>query len=1582
MSASRFWDLPVSRLGKGKLKSAVGRRAEPLRLERLEPRQLLATVAIESGAWHNPLTWDNGVPDATQRAIIQPGVTVTLAGTDHVADEIVIHGILDVLEESRPDPISLTADWIHINSGGEFRIGTSANRFDSSHFVLTLTGTDPEADHTIETTTGTMQVADNDGFLMTAAGGRILFYGNDKLGFTRLAETARPSDSVITVHNVIERNFDGTTSADSDGQLDWSVGDRIVIASSSYDYNDEEVRTITSIVNLGSTTELTLDSPLQHRHYGEIETYRNETRTWDIDLRAEVILLNRNVVVQGTQDTDVEFGDRANYGTGAGQNTGIGGHSMIMPGSGQITIDGVQFEQMGQTGMLGRYPVHWHVAGDRSGDVIRNSSITNSNNRGITVHGTQNVLIENNVLHDIHGHGFFMEDAAETGNRFLHNIALGIHRVGGGGTQDLTSDDPFVVPGITRGPDGKVNGLAPQGENGESTHDVGQNVVNRFQHSAAYWITNPDNTWIGNVSAGSEGTGFWVILPKSVLGLSRDTGLYDGLNPLQTNLLQFDFNTSHSAPVGLTFDRGGDLLPGPTSNNYEPPELMRINGFTGYKHQGTAVYHRADFGIFAESRFADNATSSFNTFNQEEHNVLFVGHSRGNPDPGALVSGYRFYDGPGHIAHAHFAGFAGENAHHFIVEGGANKHSMTTAQGISFEDDGTADTISIFHLDKADLATNHNPEFVAGRPDSFSAAILDLDGSLTAHGGGGPGYVLTPKLDFYRDSDDIIPPQGWNAYISNDRYAQLKIGVVANNDLAAHHIGGVQFEYIPEFRISNGSGHSIIVNKWNSTYVQRMYTKVNAGDYKIEFTHQMPETGFDLFLQVRKQHQSGDATVFHFPEMGRDFKPLVGTEVGSLTALRQSAENAFFRSLQGDLWIKMIAGNLSNALTIPVDPVAPWTVTNTHDSGAGSLREAITLANSRPGLDVIDFDIPGHGGVQTISPLTPLPAITDRVIIDGSTQSRIPVLDPGFELPALDLHQYATSVGNSPGELTGTPWSYLGNVGITRNLSAFQTGLIPAPTGDQHALLRATGILARTISGFEIGQQYRFDLLTMARQFGLKGNNLVVQLNPGQPDQVDLIDIPEVTFGEFTRVTSDPFVATSSSYTLAIYADRNGGELTGDRTTFIDDVRFQRVEGPDVPNMIVIDGSQLATGSGLRVQAASLVSSLTVGNFAAGAGVRIETAEGTTVEKLWAGVDWQGLNAAPNLYGIQILSNSNVIRESLIAGNSGDGIRVENAGGNIIYANRIGTDASASSPLPNSGNGVAIAESSGTVMVFNTIAFNHQAGVVVLGNSSNGNTIRINSLHHNAGPGIDLGGDGTTPNDQLDLDSGPNDLANYPWIASASTGGLNNATIRGGMTGLPNTSYVIDIYSSDSVNSSGHGEGQNYVTQATVVTNGNGQAKFQIPATVQRGLYVSAIATAHGNSSEFSASVEVAPADPNSRKLPGATDRGRDLGMRQQKLAPTAPAIPPWPQRETAQRETVPGNRAEPAPDTTGRAVTRIGKGRLPGGPAGCQADRFALLDRVFTSPCDGERSGYCIEFDDLAIEENSTSGPVRPRSG
>ncbi|MBD3558879.1 PD40 domain-containing protein, partial [Planktothrix sp. FACHB-1355] len=90
------------------------------------------------------------------------------------------------------------------------------------------------------------------------------------------------------------------------------------------------------------------------------------------------------------------------------------------------------------------------------------------------------------------------------------------------------------------------------------------------------------------------------------------------------------------------------------------------------------------------------------------------------------------------------------------------------------------------------------------------------------------------------------------------------------------------------------------------------------------------------------------------------------------------------------------AGTVNSGTVVITDndsvPV-PNVVTNTNDSGPGSLRAAIEFANANLGKDTIRFNIPttdtGYNpvtGAFTIRPTSALPTITDPVVIDGTTQ--------------------------------------------------------------------------------------------------------------------------------------------------------------------------------------------------------------------------------------------------------------------------------------------------------------------------------------------------------------------------------------------------------------------------------------------------------------------------------------------------------------------------------------------------------------------------------------------------------------------
>ena len=109
---------------------------------------------------------------------------------------------------------------------------------------------------------------------------------------------------------------------------------------------------------------------------------------------------------------------------------------------------------------------------------------------------------------------------------------------------------------------------------------------------------------------------------------------------------------------------------------------------------------------------------------------------------------------------------------------------------------------------------------------------------------------------------------------------------------------------------------------------------------------------------------------------------------------------------------------------------ATFTVTNTMDSGPGSLRQAILDANISSGSDLIAFNIPGSG-VHTISPLSALPDITEPLSIDGYTQ-------PGTSANTLTVGIDAVLLieleGSNAGEVSGLTFEAGASGSLVRGL--------------------------------------------------------------------------------------------------------------------------------------------------------------------------------------------------------------------------------------------------------------------------------------------------------------------------------------------------------------------------------------------------------------------------------------------------------------------------------------------------------------------------------------------------------------------
>ena len=108
-----------------------------------------------------------------------------------------------------------------------------------------------------------------------------------------------------------------------------------------------------------------------------------------------------------------------------------------------------------------------------------------------------------------------------------------------------------------------------------------------------------------------------------------------------------------------------------------------------------------------------------------------------------------------------------------------------------------------------------------------------------------------------------------------------------------------------------------------------------------------------------------------------------GPDAGRLSLPKNSSErcsNAIFTLRFGSRSSRSLLGAVSG-----ISGAATFTVTNINDSGAGSLRQAITDANAAGGADTIEFNIVGSG-VHTIVPASALPTITGPTTIDGYSQ--------------------------------------------------------------------------------------------------------------------------------------------------------------------------------------------------------------------------------------------------------------------------------------------------------------------------------------------------------------------------------------------------------------------------------------------------------------------------------------------------------------------------------------------------------------------------------------------------------------------
>ncbi|MCB1583932.1 MAG: right-handed parallel beta-helix repeat-containing protein [Xanthomonadales bacterium] len=510
--------------------------------------------------WSNPASWgSNVVPVADEIVTIPLGQTIYLDVNTAALSELNIQGELIFLRQN----LSLTSDVINLT--GALQIGTAAQPF-AQQATINLTGAFADGDMT----RGLM-----------VQGGRLELHGR----------VPQPVWTKINQHIQV-----GDQQIELQESANWQSGDTVILAPTDY-YGVAETETFE--VSDGTAAQLNLTTPvnnfrwglLQYATTGGMNTMAGNDVTPPategftptvLDERAAIANLSRNIVIQAPDDADW-------------QNHGFGAHLMIMGLQSEVRIDGVEFNRVGHAGQLGRYPVHWHRLsyddnawlGDVQGHYIKNSSIHDSQNRCITIHATNGLLIDNNICYDILGHGIFLEDAVERRNTITHNLVL------------------------------KVRNPAP--ENALKLHEI-NTQTGIATGSSALWASNPDNTIVNNHFGDTEGFGMWLAFPAAPVGVSSNVPLL----PYRMQFGVFDENVSQSNNLrGVMIDNVevddlgtvAALQYASTTpdgeNSWDNLQRFSITGLQLWKNGSGNMWDRVVWPTFAEIVSADSSGKFF-----------------------------------------------------------------------------------------------------------------------------------------------------------------------------------------------------------------------------------------------------------------------------------------------------------------------------------------------------------------------------------------------------------------------------------------------------------------------------------------------------------------------------------------------------------------------------------------------------------------------------------------------------------------------------------------------------------------------------------------------------------------------------------------------------------------------------------------------------------------------------------------------------------------------------------------------------------------------------------------------------------
>jgi len=571
-----------------------------------------------------------------------------------------------------------------------------------------------------------------------------------------------------------------------------------------------------------------------------------------------------------------------------------------------------------------------------------------------------------------------------------------------------------------------------------------------------------------------------------------------------------------------------------------------------------------------------------------------------------------------------------------------------------------------------------------------------------------------------------------------------------------------------------------------------------------------------------------------------------------------------FRTLLFSVWISVLLAKSSSGMT--------FTVTNTADSGVGSLRQAILNSNgTTPGPNTIAFSIPGTG-VHTITPLTVLPTISTPVLIDGDTQPgtsantltggdnaviRIVIngatveagqgLLAGLQIAASNCIVRGLAINTFFQQILISSGS--GNL-ITGNfLGTDASGTTVPGSGNQGSRGIEVQSANNTIGGTTAADRNVIGVRGNGVEIGGSGTGATGTLIQGNFIGTDHTGATGLGLGNSgihdNGVDSVTIGGTTSGARNIVSGNSGDGiDLNGNNCVIEGDFVGTDVTGTKAVGNNVgvsVSGNNDLIG-GTTAAARNVIS----GNRNRGIGVG-GTFSGDMIQGNYIGVDVSGTKALGNANeGIAIFAGSptkhliggvttrpGVAPGNIISNNTGAGIDLSGVTNITIEGNVIGADVTGKVAMGNTSDGVIISGGSTgntvgrtTARTGNIIAFNGTGGsggnaaegIQVVDSASVNNSFLGNSIFSNVQLGIELGNTLVNTNDPCDGDTGPNNLQNFPDLTSASSNGIST-TVKGTLNSKASTKFRIEFFANDVCDPSEHGEGQTFLGAMNVTTN-------------------------------------------------------------------------------------------------------------------------------------------------------------------